>query len=215
MDNSEYSEIEQDYVFKIVLIGEPAVGKSNILSRFTQNTFCKETRPTIGVEFATRVVEIDGKSICGQVWDTAGQDQYRAIVSAFYRGALGAFIVYDITRRHSFESIKKWIEELNQYAAPSVKVLLVGNKVDMNYARAVKAEEGMALANSGGYDFLETSAKDDINIYEAFYSLMTKIYESNKDVDVDDDKDDEPIAIPDGVDLSRSREEPNDEPCSC
>ncbi|KAF4403986.1 hypothetical protein G4B88_014442 [Cannabis sativa] len=102
----------EEYLFKIVLIGDSAVGKSNLLSRFATNQFDPTSKATIGVEFQTQVVDIDGKEIKAQIWDTAGQERFRAVTSAYYRGAVGALVVYDITRKSTFESVKRWLDEL-------------------------------------------------------------------------------------------------------
>lgn len=109
-------EKEHDHLYKIVLIGDSAVGKSNILSRFTKNEFNAESKTTIGVEFATKNVTMDSKKVKLQVWDTAGQERFRSMASAYYRGALGALLVYDITRRNTFENLDKWVKELKNYA---------------------------------------------------------------------------------------------------
>lgn len=109
----EEGEAGEEYLFKIVVIGDSAVGKSNLLSRFARDEFDLHSKATIGVEFQTQVVEIDGKEVKAQVWDTAGQERFRAVTSAYYRGAVGALIVYDISRRTTFESIKRWLGELN------------------------------------------------------------------------------------------------------
>lgn len=103
----------EEYLFKIVVIGDSAVGKSNLLSRFARDEFDLHSKATIGVEFQTQVMEIDGKEIKAQVWDTAGQERFRAVTSAYYRGAVGALIVYDISRRTTFDSVKRWLDELN------------------------------------------------------------------------------------------------------
>ncbi|WVZ04824.1 hypothetical protein V8G54_018170 [Vigna mungo] len=102
----------EEYLFKVVLIGDSAVGKSNLLSRFARNEFDSNSKATIGVEFQTQVVEIDGKEVKAQIWDTAGQERFRAVTSAYYRGAVGALVVYDISRRGTFDGIKRWLEEL-------------------------------------------------------------------------------------------------------
>uniref|UniRef100_A0A7N0UIF4 Uncharacterized protein n=1 Tax=Kalanchoe fedtschenkoi TaxID=63787 RepID=A0A7N0UIF4_KALFE len=102
-----------EYLFKIVVIGDSAVGKSNLLSRFARDEFDPNSKATIGVEFQTQVVIIDGKEVKAQIWDTAGQERFRAVTSAYYRGAVGALVVYDITRRTTFESVKRWLDELN------------------------------------------------------------------------------------------------------
>lgn len=109
----EEGDAGEEYLFKIVVIGDSAVGKSNLLSRFARDEFDLHSKATIGVEFQTQVVEIDGKEVKAQVWDTAGQERFRAVTSAYYRGAVGALIVYDISRRTTFESIKRWLGELN------------------------------------------------------------------------------------------------------
>lgn len=109
-DNEELAG--EEYLFKIVLIGDSAVGKSNLLSRFARNEFDSNSKATIGVEFQTQVVEIEGKEVKAQIWDTAGQERFRAVTSAYYRGAVGALVVYDITRRGTFDNVKRWLEEL-------------------------------------------------------------------------------------------------------
>ncbi|KAF4403989.1 hypothetical protein CsatB_004002 [Cannabis sativa] len=106
----------EEYLFKIVLIGDSAVGKSNLLSRFATNQFDPTSKATIGVEFQTQVVDIDGKEIKAQIWDTAGQERFRAVTSAYYRGAVGALVVYDITRKSTFESVKRWLDELTIFS---------------------------------------------------------------------------------------------------
>lgn len=115
----------EEYLFKIVVIGDSAVGKSNLLSRFARDEFDLHSKATIGVEFQTQVLEIDGKEIKAQVWDTAGQERFRAVTSAYYRGAVGALIVYDISRRTTFESIKRWLDELNSKSLSLSLSLLV------------------------------------------------------------------------------------------
>ncbi|XP_047943231.1 ras-related protein RABA5b-like [Salvia hispanica] len=106
-------ESGEEYLFKIVVIGDSAVGKSNLLSRFTRDEFDHNSKATIGVEFQTQVLEVDGKEVKAQVWDTAGQERFRAVTSAYYRGAVGALVVYDITRRITPDSIRRWLDELN------------------------------------------------------------------------------------------------------
>lgn len=111
MDSSD-DEGGQQYLFKIVIIGDSAVGKSNLLSRYARNEFNPHSKATIGVEFQTQSIEIDGKEVKAQIWDTAGQERFRAVTSAYYRGAFGALLVYDISRRPTFESIPRWLDEL-------------------------------------------------------------------------------------------------------
>ncbi|BAM79145.1 small GTP-binding protein of Rab family [Cyanidioschyzon merolae strain 10D] len=167
---------EYDYLFKIVLIGDSGVGKSNLLSRFTRNEFNLESKSTIGVEFATRSVQTDGKVIKAQIWDTAGQERYRAITSAYYRGAVGALLVYDISKRSSFENAERWLKELRDHADQNIVIMLVGNKSDLKHLRAVTTEEGQQYADARGLSFIETSALDASHVEEAFVRILTDIY---------------------------------------
>ncbi|CAH2067106.1 unnamed protein product [Thlaspi arvense] len=176
MAEDSYDE-ECDYLFKAVLIGDSAVGKSNLLSRFSKDEFRFDSKPTIGVEFAYRNVHVGDKIIKAQIWDTAGQERFRAITSSYYRGALGALLIYDITRRTTFENIKKWLFELRDFANPDTVVVLVGNKSDLRQSREVEEDEGKALAESEGLCFLETSAFENVNVEEAFLVMIGRIHE--------------------------------------
>ncbi|KAK8612307.1 hypothetical protein V6N13_092423 [Hibiscus sabdariffa] len=168
---------EYDYLFKIVLIGDSGVGKSNILSRFTRNEFCLDSKSTIGVEFATRTLEVEGKTVKAQIWDTAGQERYRAITSAYYRGAVGALLVYDITKRQTFDNTVRWLKELREHAGSNIAVIMmVGNKSDLNHLRAVSKEDADSFAEKEGLLFFETSALGALNIDKAFQKILMDIY---------------------------------------
>jgi Ras-related protein Rab-11A len=132
----------------VVLIGDSGVGKSNLLSRFTRNEFNLDSKSTIGVEFATRSIQIDNKTIKAQIWDTAGQERYRAITSAYYRGAVGALLVYDISKSLSFENVTRWLKELRDHADSNIVIMLVGNKTDQRHLRAVPTEDGKQFAST-------------------------------------------------------------------
>ncbi|KAI8380803.1 GTP-binding protein [Blakeslea trispora] len=173
------SDDEYDFLFKLVLIGDSGVGKSNLLSRFTTNEFNLESKSTIGVEFATKNIEIEKRSIKAQIWDTSGQERYRAITGAYYRGAVGALVVYDITRRNSFQNVAHWLKELRDHADQNIVIMLVGNKVDLSEtSRAVTTEEGAELAEKDGFLFMETSALDATNVDNAFEKVFTTIFEN-------------------------------------
>ncbi|GAB4854665.1 Ras- protein RABA5a [Ancistrocladus abbreviatus] len=173
-----YSEEEQteDYLFKIVLVGDSAVGKSNLLARFARDEFYPNSKSTIGVEFQTQKMHIDGKEIKAQIWDTAGQERFRAVTSAYYRGAVGALLVYDISRRQTFESIGRWLNELHTHSDMNVVTILVGNKSDLKDAREVPTAEGKALAEAQGLFFIETSALDSSNVTAVFQTVVKEIY---------------------------------------
>lgn len=172
----EEDEGGEEYLFKIVVIGDSAVGKSNLLSRFARNEFDSNSKATIGVEFQTQVVEIDGKEIKAQIWDTAGQERFRAVTSAYYRGAVGALIVYDITRRSSFDSVKRWLDELGTHCDTAIARMLVGNKSDLDNIREVSRDEGKSLAEEESLFFMETSALDSTNVEAAFEVVIREIY---------------------------------------
>ncbi|KAG2462611.1 RB11A protein, partial [Polypterus senegalus] len=133
--------------FAVVLIGDSGVGKSNLLSRFTRNEFNLESKSTIGVEFATRSIRVEGKTVKAQIWDTAGQERYRAITSAYYRGAVGALLVYDIAKHLTYENAERWLQELRDHADSNIVIMLVGNKSDLRHLRAVPTDEAKAFAD--------------------------------------------------------------------
>lgn len=171
---------EYDYLFKTVLIGDSGVGKSNLLSRFTKNEFNLESKTTIGVEFATKSVVLEGKVVKAQIWDTAGQERYRAITSAYYRGAVGALLVYDICKPATLENANRWLKELRDHADAQVVVMLVGNKTDLKHLRAVKQEEGASFAQRENLFFIETSALDSSNVEAAFHRILSEIFQHTK-----------------------------------
>ncbi|XP_071736158.1 ras-related protein RABA1f-like [Rutidosis leptorrhynchoides] len=187
---------DYDYLFKVVLIGDSGVGKTNLLSRFSKNEFSLESKSTIGVEFATRSINVDDKIIKAQIWDTAGQERYRAITSAYYRGAVGALIVYDITRNVTFENVERWLKELRDHTDQNIVIMLVGNKADLRHLRAVQMDDAKAFAEKENNFFMETSALEALNVENAFTEVLTEIYHvvSKKALDIGND----PMALPKG-----------------
>ncbi|XP_022138202.1 ras-related protein RABA5d [Momordica charantia] len=174
--SSSDDEGGEEYLFKIVIIGDSAVGKSNLLSRYARNEFNLHSKATIGVEFQTQVMDIDGKEVKAQIWDTAGQERFRAVTSAYYRGAVGALVVYDISRRSTFDSVGRWLDELKTHSDTTVARMLVGNKCDLENIRDVTVEEGTQLAEAEGLFFMETSALDSTNVKRAFEIVIREIY---------------------------------------
>ncbi|CAL9766357.1 unnamed protein product [Musa acuminata subsp. burmannicoides] len=172
----EDGEDGEQYLFKIVIIGDSAVGKSNLLSRYARNEFNLHSKATIGVEFQTQSVVIDGKEVKAQIWDTAGQERFRAVTSAYYRGAVGALVVYDISRRTTFDSVPRWLQELETHSDTTVAKMLVGNKCDLDNIRNISVEEGKSLAEAEGLFFIETSALDSTNVKKAFEIVIREIY---------------------------------------
>eukprot|EP01100_Stratorugosa_tubuloviscum_P007234 TRINITY_DN302_c0_g1_i2.p1 TRINITY_DN302_c0_g1~~TRINITY_DN302_c0_g1_i2.p1 ORF type:complete len:216 (-),score=111.44 TRINITY_DN302_c0_g1_i2:27-674(-) len=164
-----------DYLIKLLLIGDSGVGKSCLLLRFSDDSFTPSFITTIGIDFKIRTIELDGKKIKLQIWDTAGQERFRTITTAYYRGAMGILLVYDVTDEKSFSNIRNWMRNIEQHATESVNKMLIGNKCDMVDKRAVESDRGKALAAEYGINFLETSAKNSINVEEAFISLAKDI----------------------------------------
>ena len=167
---------EYDYLFKLILVGDSYVGKTNILSKYIKNEFNQNTKSTVGVEFGAKLLKIEDKIIKAQIWDTAGQERYKSITSAYYKGAKGAFIVYDITNRLTFESVDKWIQDLNLNSDKNITLLLIGNKKDLADKRDVTKEEGEEKAKSFGLAFLETSALTGENIDKVFDYMLKEVY---------------------------------------
>lgn len=165
-----------DYVFKIVLIGDSAVGKTQLLLRFVKNEFKLDSVATIGVEFHTRTVLMDHKTVKAQIWDTAGQERHRAVTNAYYRGAVGAMLVYDITKHQSFDHVAKWLQELRVHADKNIVIMLLGNKSDLESLRAVSTEEAKQFAQKENLFFMETSALEATNVEPAFLAVLSEIY---------------------------------------
>lgn len=160
------------------LLIQTGVGKSCLLLQFSDKRFQPVHDLTIGVEFGARMVQVQGKQIKLQIWDTAGSESFQSITRSYYRGAAGALLVYDVTRRETFEHLTKWLEEARQNANSNMVVMLIGNKVDLEARRVVSTEEGHKFAQEHGLIFLETSAKTAHNVEEAFVGTAAAIHEN-------------------------------------
>ncbi len=171
---------DYDYIFKLVLIGDTCVGKSCILVRFSDDIFDDNYVTTIGVDFRFKTMVVKNKVVKIQIWDTAGQERYKAITRAYYKGAKGAFIVYDITRKETFDDIDKWRNELVSSCNKEVTVMLIGNKCDLEDQREITKEQGEEKAKSFGFSFIETSALSGENLEKGFEMLIKEIYQKYK-----------------------------------
>ena len=167
-------------IFKIVLIGDSNVGKTNILSKYLQNEFNPDSKATVGVEFGSKTFNINDNVIKAQIWDTAGTEKYRSITNAYYKGAKGAFVVYDISRKSSFNNIDKWLFDLKNNGDENINIILIGNKIDLEHQREVTTEEGEKKAIINKASFIETSAKNGDNIEKAFNLMIENVYENFK-----------------------------------
>ena len=164
-------------MFKIVIIGDSGVGKSNLMTRYTSDEFNQDSPSTIGVEFMTKADKINGRDCKVQIWDTAGQERFKAISRSIYHGAKGAMLVYDITNQTSFDAIPGWLQELRVHVHTTCSIFLIGNKCDLEHLRVVKREAADKFARENGLSFLETSALDKTNVDKAFSWLVKQIYD--------------------------------------
>lgn len=165
-----------DYLIKLLLIGDSGVGKSCLLLRFSEDSFTSSFITTIGIDFKIKKLLLNDKWVKLQMWDTAGQERFRTITSAYYRGAMGILLVYDITDEASFNNIRNWMKNIEEHASDNVDKILVGNKSDMaEERRAVSYNSGKALADEYGIPFLETSAKDNVNVEQVFTAIALDV----------------------------------------
>ena len=167
-----------DVNMKILMIGDSGVGKSCLVLRFSEDQFASSFITTIGIDFKIKKMEIDGKMVKMTLWDTAGQERFRKITNAYYRGAHGVLLVYDVTDEHSFFNIRQWMNNIAEHANESISKIIVGNKCDMINDRCVSTEKGMELAKEYNVPFYETSAKSDINVSKVFINMAKEVIKS-------------------------------------
>ena len=172
-------EDNYEMMVKVVLVGDSGVGKTNIMSKYLKNEFHEDSKATVGVEFGAKQFTVEGHVIKAQIWDTAGQERYKAITSAYYKGAKGAFIVYDITRKNTFDSVSRWVSDLTATADKKISIILIGNKSDLEDQRQVTKEMGEEKANQLQVAFLETSAMSGENLEKGFQMMINEIYKKN------------------------------------
>eukprot|EP01017_Pseudomicrothorax_dubius_P046204 TRINITY_DN8107_c0_g1_i2.p1 TRINITY_DN8107_c0_g1~~TRINITY_DN8107_c0_g1_i2.p1 ORF type:complete len:220 (+),score=58.43 TRINITY_DN8107_c0_g1_i2:74-733(+) len=189
---------EYNYLFKVILVGDSGVGKSSILNRFTKNTFNTDSKATIGVEFSTKSMQCFDKVIRAQIWDTAGQERFRAVTQTYYKGAFGALLVFDVSKPKTLEGLANWIKEMRTHGESDLVILLIGNKKDLratDLAEQVRVEDAEEFAKKNGLMYVETSAKENLDVEKAFDTLVKEIYQQKKaSGELDDD--DEAISVP-------------------
>jgi len=197
----EEEENNYELLYKIIIIGDAAVGKSNILSRYVKNEFSENLKSTVGVELGIKFIKVKGTNTKIQIWDTAGQERYRAITSSYYKGSHGCFIVYDITNEITFNNVEKWYEHVQKEAGQDISIILVGNKCDKEDERKISKEKGQEKAKNLKCAFFETSALSGINIAEIFDELANDIYEktggnkNDDDIDIEFVTDSKPVNL--------------------
>ncbi|XP_031617366.1 ras-related protein Rab-14 isoform X2 [Contarinia nasturtii] len=170
-----------NFIFKYIIIGDMGVGKSCLLHHFTEKKFMANCPHTIGVEFGTRIIEVAGQKIKLQIWDTAGQERFRAVTRSYYRGAAGALMVYDITRRSTYNHLSSWLTDTKNLTNPNTVIFLIGNKSDLSSTREVTYEEAKEFADEHGLMFAETSAMTGAHVEDAFLETARKIYQNIQD----------------------------------
>ncbi|CAM9659804.1 unnamed protein product [Ectocarpus sp. 6 AP-2014] len=164
-----------DMQIKLLMIGDSGVGKTCLLLRYANDSFSQTFITTIGIDFKIKNIDLDSKRIKLQIWDTAGQERFRTITTSYFRGAQGILLVYDVTDKKSFNSIRNWVAQIQQHADVAVNKILIGNKCDMDEDREVSREEGAQLAAEYGIQFFETSAKNDINVEKGFITIAREV----------------------------------------
>ena len=163
---------EYDYLFKILLIGNPSVGKSSIFTQFIETNYSDLSMSTIGIDFKIKTIKVDNKYIKLQIWDTAGQDRFKTLTNSYYRGSHGIIIVFDITNRKSFIDLQNWLNDIYRYSENTYKII-VGNKLDLDDQRKIHYKEAKEFADSLGLIYIEISAKDNINV-DYIFELLSK-----------------------------------------
>lgn len=169
--------VEYKHTFKFIVIGSSGVGKTSLLKRLIDDAFSADNSSTIGVEYLSNVIEVDGQPIKLQIWDTAGQEKFRSIAKSYFRHAVGVILVYDITDRKSFDDLSFWLNDVHSLCDPNAAITLIGNKLDLADRRAVTPAEAQAFASNHQLTYLETSARGGDNVNEAFHRATKTVYE--------------------------------------
>ena len=177
--------VKDDFKLKIVVVGDSGVGKTNLIRRFIQDDFQSNSKATVGVEFFSKSFKINDNVFKIEIWDTAGQERYKSITAAYYKGAKGGLVVYDVTSKTSFDNVDNWVSEIKEKASTDMKTMMIGNKIDLKDERQVSTEEALEKAKLLELPLMEASALDSTNVKQAFYDLLKEMYkEVKKTIDV-------------------------------
>ena len=196
------SDQDYEFIFKVLLLGNSNVGKSSLFLRFVDDIWNDTFVPTIGVDFKIKTFEIDSKKIKMQIWDTAGQERFKNIIASYYRGAHGILLLYDVTDKDSFKNLSNWLIEIEKNASKNVLKVLIGNKCDLEDKRVVTFNQGKEFADTYGLKFIETSAKKNLNVNEAFETLGRELMIASADKKVNKTKDTKKISVAKAQDLN-------------
>ena len=201
-----------DYLYKYIIIGDAYVGKSNLLLRYANSQFKPEYQITLGAEFGSKTEKIGDLTYRIQIWDTAGQENFRSITRSYYKSSVCALVVYDISSRESFNSINTWIEACKNQATKTVIFILVGNKSDLENKRQINKEEGEEKAKSFELGFIETSACSGNNIDQAFDIMLKEVLKRYK---VDNDINNEELEAGNGNNIELIKKNENKKKKCC
>ncbi|AWP05793.1 putative ras-related protein Rab-3D-like isoform 3 [Scophthalmus maximus] len=181
LEQKDAADQNFDYMFKLLIIGNSSVGKTSFLFRYADDSFTSAFVSTVGIDFKVKTVYRNDKRVKLQIWDTAGQERYRTITTAYYRGAMGFLLMYDITSQETFCAVQDWATQIKTYSWDNAQVVLVGNKLDLEEDRQVQTEDAQRLATELGFQFFEASAKDNVNVKQVFEQLVDVICEKMND----------------------------------
>ena len=196
------SDQDYEFIFKVLLLGNSNVGKSSLFLRFVDDIWNDTFVPTIGVDFKIKTFEIDSKKIKMQIWDTAGQERFKNIIASYYRGAHGILLLYDVTDKDSFKNLSNWLIEIEKNASKNVLKVLIGNKSDLEDKRLVSYNQGKEFADTYGLKFIETSAKKNLNVNEAFETLGRELMNASADKKIVTQKQNKKISVAKAQDLN-------------
>ena len=201
---SEDPSLKEEFKFKVVIVGDSSVGKTNLVKRFMNNTFIKDSKATVGVEFMSKTFIVNKKVFKVELWDTAGQERYKAITAAYYKGAKGAMIVYDVTSKSTFDNVDKWCNELRMKGSNNIDIIMIGNKTDLKDNIVINSDMSQEKGKFLQIPVMETSALDSSNVKEAFYLLIQEMYLSFINKENNNAKSD---SIEEGVSLDAQKKE--------
>ena len=199
------SDQNYEFIFKVLLLGNSNVGKSSIFLRFVDDIWNDTFVPTIGVDFKIKTFEIDSKKIKMQIWDTAGQERFKNIIASYYRGAHGILLLYDVTDKDSFKNLSNWLIEIEKNASKNVLRVLIGNKCDLEEKRVISFNQGKEFADTYGLKFIETSAKKNLNVTEAFETLGRELMAASSEKKIVQQKQNKKISVAKAQDLDTNK----------